>query len=75
MPIGAYAVASQDGLTLTAVVVSVDGARTARSETRGLLTEAELVGARAAEQLLEGGASDILADVGVARSRVDGQQT
>ena len=75
MPIGAYAVASQDGLTLTAVVVSVDGARTARSETRGLLTEAELVGARAAEQLLERGASDILADVGVARSRVDGQQT
>ena len=75
MPIGAYAVASQDGITLTAVVVSADGARTARSETRGLLTEAELVGARAAEQLLEGGASDILADVGVARSRVDGRQT
>ncbi len=74
MPIGAYAVASQRGLTLTAVVISVDGALTARSETRGLLTEAELVGARAAEQLLERGASDILADVGVARSGADGQQ-
>ncbi len=63
MPIGAYATASERGLALTAIVVSVDGARTARSETRGLLTEAELVGARAAEQLLARGAADILAGV------------
>ena len=63
MPIGAYATASEGGLTLTAIVVSVDGARTARSETRGVLTEAELVGARAAEQLLALGAADILAGV------------
>ena len=63
MPIGAYATASERGLTLTAIVLSVDGARTARSETRGVLTEAELVGARAAEQLLALGAADILAGV------------
>lgn len=63
MPIGAYATASERGLTLTAIVVSVDGARTARSETSGVLTEAELVGARAAEQLLALGAADILAGV------------
>ena len=63
MPIGAYATASERGLALSAIVVSVDGARTARSETRGLLTEAELVGARAAEQLLARGAADILAGV------------
>lgn len=74
MPIGAYAIASEHGLALTAIVVSVDGARTARTETSGLLTEAELVGARAAEQLLAEGAADILADVGTARAVVEGLQ-
>ena len=72
MPIGAYAVASEHELTLTAVVLSVDGGRAARSQTRGLPTEAELVGARAAEQLLERGAADILADVDIVRSGVEG---
>ena len=72
MPIGAYAIASEHGLALTAVVVSVDGARRVRSETRGLLTEAELVGAKAAEQLLARGAADILADVDGARSAAQG---
>jgi hydroxymethylbilane synthase len=74
MPIGAYAIASEHGLELTAIVVSVDGARMARTETRGLLTEAELVGARAAEQLLARGAADILADVDTARAAVEGLQ-
>ena len=72
MPIGAYAVVSEHELTLTAVVLSVDGGRAARSQTRGLPTEAELVGARAAEQLLERGAADILADVDTVRSGVEG---
>jgi hydroxymethylbilane synthase len=72
MPIGAYAVASEHGLTLTAVVVSPDGARTARAEARGLLTEAELVGTAAAEQLLERGAAGILADVDKAQARIEG---
>ncbi len=74
MPIGAYAIASEHELTLTAIVVSVDGSRTARTETHGLLTEAELVGARAAEQLLADGAADILADVDTARAAVEGLQ-
>jgi hydroxymethylbilane synthase len=74
MPIGAYAIASENGLALTAIVVSVDGARTARTETHGLLAEAELVGARAAEQLLAHGAADILADVDTARAAVEGLQ-
>ena len=74
MPIGAYAIASEHGLALTAIVVSVDGTRTARTETRGLLAEAELVGARAAEQLLACGAADILADVDRARAAVEGLQ-
>lgn len=74
MPIGAYAVASEHGLTMTAVVVSVDGARAARAETGGLPTEAKLVGTRAAEQLLERGAADILADVGTVRSGIEERQ-
>jgi hypothetical protein len=37
-----------------------------------LLTEAELVGAAAAEQLLERGAADILADVNKAQARIEG---
>ena len=74
MPIGAYAVTSEHGLALTAVVISVDGARTARTDTRGLLAEAELVGARAAEELLARGAADILADADRARATVEGLQ-
>jgi hydroxymethylbilane synthase len=74
MPIGAYAVVSENRLALTAIIVSVDGARTARTETRGLLTEAALVGTEAAEQLLARGAADILADVDRARAAVEGLQ-
>ena len=74
MPIGAYAIASGNGLTLTAIVVSVDGARTARTETRGLLAEAELVGTRAAEELLARGAADILADADRVRAVVEGRR-
>ena len=72
MPIGAYAVASEQRLTLTAVVVSVDGARVARSRTHGLPAKAELVGARAAEELLERGAADILADIEIVGSGIEG---
>jgi len=75
MPIGAYAVASEHGLTLTAVVVSLDGARMARAEARGLSTEAEAVGTRAAAQLRERGAADILADVDGEQSGVGGPQS
>ena len=74
LPIGAYAIASGDGLALTAIVVSVDGARRAHTETRGPITNAEGVGAEAAEQLLACGAADILAEVDRARAGVGGLQ-
>ena len=74
MPIGAYAVASEHGLVLTAIVISVDGTRTARTETRGSLAEAARVGAQAAEELLARGAADILADADRARAAVEGRQ-
>ncbi|MSO82509.1 MAG: hydroxymethylbilane synthase [Acidobacteria bacterium] len=73
-PIGAYAVASEHGLALTAIVVSVDGARTARTETRGSLAEAARVGAQAADELLARGAADILADADRVRAAVEGRR-
>ena len=75
MPIGAYATASERGLALTAVVVSLDGARRAHTETRGALSEAELVGTRAAEQLLASGAAGILAEADRARAEAERPQT
>ena len=75
MPIGAYAVASRGELTLTAVVLSLDGTRTARTDVHGPATEATLVGTRAADELLKQGAADILAEVGGARPEVEEAQT
>jgi hydroxymethylbilane synthase len=74
MPIGAYAAVNDDELTLTAVVVSVDGARAARAEARGAAADAHAVGIRAAEELLARGAGEILADVQRAQAAVEGLQ-
>jgi hydroxymethylbilane synthase len=63
MPIGAYAVVEQQTIAMTTIVLSVDGARAARAETRGLAADAHAVGVQAAEQLLALGAGDILAEV------------
>ena len=74
MPIGAYASESAEGLTLMAIVLSVDGSRTACADAHGPLGEAALVGARAAEDLLARGAGEILAEVEQARAVVEGLQ-
>lgn len=74
MPIGAYAAASGGRLSLTAIVVSLDGERAARADASGSLAEAESVGARVAERLLAEGAAEILADVDRARAAVEGLQ-
>ena len=74
MPIGAYAAVSGDALTLTAIVISVDGTRTAHAEAHGRLADADRIGAEAAELLLSRGAGDILAGVERARATVEGLQ-
>jgi len=74
MPIGAYASESAEGLTLTAIVISVDGSKTARADAHGPLGDAALVGTRAAEELLARGAGEILAEVEQARAVVEGLQ-
>ena len=75
MPIGAYAVVSEGELSLTTVVLSLDGTRTARADASGPATEASLVGTRAADELLNQGAADILAEIDGARPAVEETQT
>jgi hydroxymethylbilane synthase len=74
MPIGAYASLAGDELRLTAVVVSLDGARAARAQAAGPWRDAGRIGRQTAERLLAEGAGDILADVEQARAAVEGLQ-
>ena len=74
MPIGAFAAEVGTELRMIAIVVSVDGSRAARAETRGPIGDAERIGVAAAEQLLARGAADILADVEQAQGAVEGIQ-
>ncbi len=74
MPIGAYAATSGTRLSLTALVTSIDGSREVRTTTEGSLTEAAEVGRRAAQQLLDDGAAEILAEVERTRGAVEGLQ-
>jgi hydroxymethylbilane synthase len=74
MPIGAHAAVNGSSLTLTAIVLSLDGARVVRTESRGSTTEAERVGMAAAEDLIAQGAAEILADVQRAHAAVEGIQ-
>jgi hydroxymethylbilane synthase len=74
MPIGAYAAVRQSTLDLTAVVVSLDGARAVRAEASGSADEALALGAGVAERLLEQGASEILSDVQQTQAAVEGLQ-
>jgi len=74
MPIGAYAEPQEDSLTLTAVVISLDGARAVRAEATGAAAQADALGATVAERLLAEGAGEILDDVQRAQAAVEGIQ-
>jgi hydroxymethylbilane synthase len=74
MPIGAHAEVTGDSIALVAVVLSLDGARAIRAESRGSMTEARSVGTAAADDLLAQGAEQILADVQQAHAAVEGIQ-
>jgi hydroxymethylbilane synthase len=73
MPIGAFATISGDQLTLKTIVVSIDGHRAVRADTRGAAADASRLGALAAEQLLAQGAADILAEADRARGAAEGR--
>jgi len=62
-PIGALATPlAEDTIELVAVVVALDGSRAVRGAAQGPRREAAAIGARVAAQLIDGGASEILAD-------------
>jgi hydroxymethylbilane synthase len=63
VPIGAFAQVKQDGLTIEAMVGSVDGAITFRKTIKGNKNNPEKVGNRLAKDLLKAGADSILKDV------------
>ena len=74
MPIGAHAEVRNGAIRLVAVVLSLDGARAIRAESRGPMTESRTVGLAAADELLAQGAEQILADVQQAHAAVEGIQ-
>jgi hydroxymethylbilane synthase len=61
VPIGAFAEAHAERLSLRALVASLDGRRIARVECEGALQEPEALGERAAQALRAQGADEILA--------------
>ena len=74
MPIGAHAAVGSSALRLTAIVLSLDGKRTIRAESRGAEHEAARLGTTVAEDLLSGGAAEILAEAQQAHAAVEGIQ-
>ena len=74
MPIGVLAEGWREGLSVQGVVVSPDGSRLVRASATGAEADAERLGASVADELLRGGAGDILADVQRAHAAVEGIQ-
>jgi hydroxymethylbilane synthase len=74
MPIGVHGEIVNSEMSLVAVVLSLDGARAIRAESRGLMTEPHVVGGAAADELLSLGAAEILAEVERAHAAVQGIQ-
>jgi hydroxymethylbilane synthase len=74
MPIGAHATVEGGSLTLTAIVLSLDGTRAVRAESSGAVDEAARAGTAVAEDLLSRGAAEILAEVQQAHAAVEGIQ-
>ena len=74
MPIGAYARPDGASVTVSAIVVSIDGARAARADLSGPASDAAGLGRLVAERLLAEGADEILADVQRAHAAVEGLQ-
>ena len=61
VPIGAIATEDQHGLALQAIVASLDGSRVLRRQGRGPVDTAARLGQQVASELIDGGASEILA--------------
>src|SRR6266481_4130623 len=60
VPIGAHATVERDRIRLLGVVASPDGSEVIRAEAEGIVAEAEAIGRKLGEELLERGARRIL---------------
>ena len=63
VPIAGHAVLQGENLTLDGLVVSLDGKRYVRYSLSGLMSEAESIGTKVAEGLLDRGAQPILQEI------------
>ncbi len=63
VPIGAYAVVAGDELSLVGVVIAPDGRRALRKSSEGSVADAEKIGRRVGQALLDDGAREILEQV------------
>jgi hydroxymethylbilane synthase len=63
VPIGAHAVVEGDALRLAGVVIAPDGSRSVRRNGQGAVADAEEIGKRVGQALLEDGAREILEQV------------
>lgn len=63
VPIGAHATVTEGELHLRAVVISPDGQRLIRDTSKGLATDAAVLGADLGQRLLESGGREILQEV------------
>lgn len=64
-PLAAYAVTGEETVTLTALVASVDGHTVLRQQVSGAIAEAEQLGSRVGQRLLDLGAAELLSEAGV----------
>lgn len=62
MPIGAYATIDGDTMTLSGIVIALDGSREVRASAAGPVREPGAIGLNVADSLLARGADTILAD-------------
>ncbi len=63
VPVGAYAEVKQNGLSLDAIVGSLDGSVTFRKKVRGRKGDAAQIGENLANDLLEAGAREVLNEI------------
>jgi len=63
-PLAAYAVGGSETVTLTALVASVDGRTVLRQQVVGANSEADQLGSRVGQRLLDLGAAELLSEAG-----------
>ncbi len=63
VPIGAFAQLSEDKVTLTGLIAAVDGSKMIRESQVGSIADVEKIGRELADQLLDLGGREILAEV------------